>query len=42
MSHVKRYGFLGETPQIYPQMGGSIGQIVEVQTKKSGLQMGQR
>ena len=29
-------------PQNLPQMGGSIGQIVEVQTKKSGLLMGQR
>ena len=42
MCHVKRQ-FLGKPPPpILRQMCGSIGQVAEVQTKKSGLQMGER
>ena len=40
---LKDRDFWGETPPPQlRQVRGSIGQVAEVQTKKSGLQMGQR
>ena len=42
MRRVKDRDFWGTPPPNLLQMGGSIGQVAEVQTKTSGLQMGQR